>query len=387
MRSPTLPLSLGHGGVDFYQGIVPVLVPFLVAERHYGYVEVAGFVLAATLLSSVVQPLFGMLTDRRPMPWLVPAGTLTAGLGAAWTGLTDSYALTLMAMALTGAGVAAYHPEAARLARTLTSGDHKAMSWFSLGGNIGFASAPILATPLLAAGGLKATPYLLAPAILATLITLPVLNRRTTATRTPRQGASNWPAFRTLSGIVILRSITYVGLTTFLTLYVQQRVHPGSTATALALLTLFAGGAVGTVLGGHLAGKWGRVPTIRRAYLTATLAVAGVALVPGPLLYAFIALAAMTLYIPFSLHITLGQDYLPTRMGTASGVTLGLAVSIGGVFAPVLGTLAETTSLHTTFLTLAAFPALAWLLAGRLNEETPSHQVEEGVHLRRAGGI
>ncbi|MFD0854744.1 MFS transporter, partial [Actinomadura adrarensis] len=137
-----LPLPIGHGSVDFYQGIVPVLVPFLVAERGYGYLGVSGFVLAASLLSSVVQPLFGVLTDRWAMPWMVPAATLAAGGGVALIGTTDSYALTLAAIALTGFGVAAYHPEAARLARAVTAGDHVGMSWFSLGGNVGFALAP-----------------------------------------------------------------------------------------------------------------------------------------------------------------------------------------------------------------------------------------------------
>lgn len=381
-------LPIGHGSVDFYQGIVPVLVPFLVSERHYGYLGVSGFVLAASLLSSVVQPLFGVLTDRSAMPWLVPVGTLAAGCGAALTGVTDSYPLTLAAIALTGFGVAAYHPEAARLARAVTAGDHVGMSWFSLGGNVGFALAPVIATPVLAVGGLAAAPFLLAPAVLGVLVTLPLLGRRTgVAAGSRTDGRADWPAFRMLSVVVILRSITYIGLSSFLGLFVQQRVQPGDAASGAALFVLFTGGAVGTVLGGRLAERSGRVRTMQRAYGVAVLAVAGVVLVPGPALYAFVAVAAIALYVPFSLHITLGQDYLPNRVGTASGVTLGLAVSVGGVLIPAFGALAEATSLHTMLATLSIFPALAWLLTHRLREparlESPRHEIPSPRPQRR----
>ncbi|MEU5883860.1 MFS transporter [Spirillospora sp. NPDC047279] len=361
-------LSTGHASVDLYQGVVPVLVPFLVAERGYGYLAVSGFVLAASLLSSVVQPLFGVLTDRWSLPWMVPAGTLAAGLGVALIGVAGTYPLTLAAIALTGFGVAAYHPEGARLARAVTRGDHVGMSWFSLGGNVGFALAPVIATPVLAAGGLAATPVLVVPALLGTLVTLPLLGRRTATGATARPGRDDWPAFRLLSAVVILRSIAYVGLSSFLALFVQERVHPGDTAGGAALFLLFAGGAAGTVLGGRLAARWGRIRTIRRAYAVAVPAVAGVALVPGPALYGFVLVAAIALYVPFSLHITLGQDYLPGRVGTASGVTLGLAVSVGGVFAPALGALADATSLHAALGLLPLFPAAAWLVARRLRE-------------------
>ncbi|MBA9006317.1 MFS transporter [Thermomonospora cellulosilytica] len=373
-------LSIGHGSVDFYQGIVPVLVPFLVSERHYGHLGVSGFVLAASLLSSVVQPLFGALTDRWAMPWLVPMGTLAAGCGVALIGVTGSYPLTLAAIALTGFGVAAYHPEAARLARAVTGGDHVGMSWFSLGGNVGFALAPVLATAVLALGGLAAAPFLLAPAVLGMLVTLPLLGRRASVTAGSRtDGRDDWPAFRVLSAVVILRSIAYIGLSSFLGLFVQQRIQPGDAAGGAALFVLFTGGAVGTVLGGRLAERWGRIRTMRRAYGVATLAVAGVVLVPGPALYGFVAVVAIALYVPFSLHITLGQDYLPNRVGTAGGVTLGLAVSVGGVLAPALGALADATSLRTMLSTLTVFPALAWLLTRRLREptrlESPRHEM------------
>ncbi|CAM5725993.1 MFS transporter [Streptomyces hirsutus] len=86
-------------------------MPFFVVERAYSYAAVSGIVLAASLLSSVAQPVFGVLTDRRAMPWLLPVSTLLAGVGIALSGVSDSYAVTLAVVAVSGVGVAAYHPE------------------------------------------------------------------------------------------------------------------------------------------------------------------------------------------------------------------------------------------------------------------------------------
>ncbi|MEU6262353.1 MFS transporter [Saccharopolyspora shandongensis] len=366
-------LAVGHAGVDIYQGAVPAVVPFLVLERQYGYVAVSGIVLAATLLSSVVQPVFGALTDRVRMPWLIPVSMVTAGLGVALCGVGDSYVLTWLAVALSGLGVAAYHPEAARLARAASGGNHLAMSWFSLGGNIGFALAPIVVTPILAAGGLSASPWLIIPALLGGLVTTTVLRSliagsATTGGAKADRGRDDWPVFLRLTAIVIARSIVYIGLSAFVALWVQQRVGGGETAGAAALFVLFAGGAAGTVLGGKLATVWGRIRALRLSYAASIPAVAGVVYAPGVSVYVFVALAAVLLYIPFSLHVTLGQDYLPNRVGTASGVTLGLAVSVGGIATPVLGAIAEATSLQTALTTLLVFPVIAWLLGRTLHE-------------------
>ncbi|PKT70389.1 MFS transporter, partial [Streptomyces populi] len=101
-------LSVGHACVDVYQGAVASLVPYFVAERAYGYAAASGLVLAASVLSSVAQPVFGVLTDRRPMPWLLPLSTLLGGLGIALSGVSGSYGLTLLFVAVSGLGVAAY---------------------------------------------------------------------------------------------------------------------------------------------------------------------------------------------------------------------------------------------------------------------------------------
>lgn len=366
-------LSTGHACVDVYQGSVAALVPFFVAERAYTYAAASGVVLAASLLSSVVQPVFGALTDRRRMPWLLPAGTLLSGAGIALSGLSGSYALTLVFVAVSGIGVAAYHPESARVARLAGRGSHSAMGWFSTGGNVGFALAPLLVAAVMAAGGLRWTPLLVLPALAGAVMCLPVLRalRRGEAAGTGAPvpaGADDTASFVRLSLAVVFRSIAFVGLSAFVPLYAQQRTGGGTAAGTVALFVLYAGGAAGSLLGGSLAGRLPRVTVARRSYALTAVAVAGVVWVPGPAVHLFVALTAVGLYVPFSLQVTLGQDYLPSRVGTAGGVTLGLAVGVGGLAAPVIGALADATSLRTALAPLVLMPVLSWLLFRTLPE-------------------
>ncbi|MDX3385871.1 MFS transporter [Streptomyces niveiscabiei] len=365
-------LSVGHACVDVYQGAVAALVPFFVAERAYPYAAASGIVLAASLLSSVAQPVFGVLTDRRPLPWLLPASTLLGGLGIALSGLTGSYPLTLASVALSGIGVAAYHPESARVARLAAGGSHRAMGWFATGGNIGFALAPLLVTAVIATGGLRWTPLLLLPALAGTALCLPVvhaLHQRTAGPGTVLPpGPDDTASFVKLSLAVVFRSVTFVGLSTFIALYARQRVGGGTAAGTAALTVLYLGGAVGSLLGGALADRWDRVTVSRWSYVLTAVSVAGVVGTPGPALYLFVALTSIGLYVPFSLQVTLGQDYLPSRVGTASGITLGLTVSVGGLASPAIGALADATSLQTALTPLVLMPVLSLLFLRGLPE-------------------
>ncbi|MFD4670108.1 MFS transporter [Lentzea sp. NPDC058450] len=358
-------LVAGHAVDDLYQGAVPAVVPFLVLERGYSYLAAAGITVAATLLSSVVQPLFGVLIDRRPVPWLVPLGMTLAGVGVGLSGLSDSYVLTWLAIALSGLGVAAYHPEAARLARRVAQDSHVGMSWFAVGGNVGFALGPVLVTPVLAFGGLAWSPLLAVPALVGGAFTLAALRgvHGASAAATTREGRDDWGQFSRLTVIIVARSMVTFGLGTFLAIWVTQRVGGGPAAGAAALVVLFGAGAASTLLGGVLAGRWGRVRVLQVSYALAVPAVAGVALVPGPAVYLMVALTAVALYVPFSLHVTLGQDYLPNRVGTASGVTLGLAVSIGGLGSPVVGAIAGASDLRWGLLSLVLMPVVAAVAA------------------------
>jgi FSR family fosmidomycin resistance protein-like MFS transporter len=365
-------LSIGHAVDDLYQGAVPALVPFFVAAHHWSYAAASGITLAATVLASIVQPVFGVLTDRWRLPWLVPLGMSLAGLGIGVSGLSSSYWFTWLAIALSGVGVAIYHPGAARLARSASSGSHTGMGWFSLGGNVGFALAPVFVAPLLEAFGVTGTLPLLVPALVFAAITAVVLRSvslgQTTTKAAPVNKTDDWPAFGKLTAVLFARSVATFGLGTFLALYIEHRLNVSTRVGEAALVLFYGCGAAGTLLGGFLAGRWGRLRTVRVGYVTTIPALAGLVFVSGPTVFVFVALTALAIYLPFSLHVTLGQDYLPNRVGTASGVTLGLGTSVGGLAAPVLGVIADAAGLRLALAVLIAMPVFAVLLTLRMRE-------------------
>jgi FSR family fosmidomycin resistance protein-like MFS transporter len=379
-RARLMVMTAGHAVNDVYQGAVPALLVFLVADRQYSYTAAAGITLAATLLSSVAQPVFGVLTDRRGLGWLVPAGMATAGIGVGLSSLGGSYGWTWAAIALSGLGVAAYHPAASRAVRAAAGGSAAGMSYFAVGGNIGFALGPLLVTTVLATGGLAATPLLALPALLGATVIAIVLRpdpgepgrAHSMQPATPDR-PDDWCAFGWLTTVVVCRSITFFGLSSLLALHLTRQYGASNAASNSALTVLFAAGALGTLAGGRLADRYGRLPTVRIGYL---LTLPGLALlVTAPSVsaaYAAVVVLGVGLYLPFSVHVTLGQEYLPARVGTASGVTLGLAVSVGGILAPLWGTLADQAGLRTALTALLVFPAASLLLSLRLPEPRPT---------------
>jgi FSR family fosmidomycin resistance protein-like MFS transporter len=375
-------LIASHIVDDFYQGAIPTLIPFFVLERHYSFTQVAGLTLASTILSSVAQPIFGILTDKKRMMWLMACGMMLAGVGIGLVGFFNDYLYTWVVIALSGLGVAAYHPEAARTAREVTGGSQIGMSWFSLGGNIGFALAPIVVTPLILLTGIGGSFLLAIPALamgaflLANQGKLVVHSQAGLARKAVGPQRDDWRSFVKLTGLIMFRSVLVAGLSSFLALYVTKVVGGGKEMSEVALIIFLGFGTLGTLTGGWLADRFGRVRTIRAAYLFAIPSLVGLTFAGSPWIFPLIALTALTTYVPFSLQVTLGQDYLPSRVGTASGVSLGLAVSVGGMFVPLLGWLADATSLQLTLTVLIILPALALFMAFRLNEPGQKAKVE-----------
>jgi FSR family fosmidomycin resistance protein-like MFS transporter len=366
-------LSAGHLFTDVNQGAVAALVPFLVAERGLSLAAAGSLVLAATLSSSIVQPLFGHFSDWRPIPVLMPLGVVLGGLGIALAGVAPSYPLIFLCIVLSGLGVAAFHPESARFANYV-SGSRRAsgMSFFSIGGNAGVALGPAITTPLVIFFGLPGTLFLVLPASLMGLVLLYELPRllsfrpgtvEVVAGDKEVNTTAHWSPFARMIGAVAIRSFVYFGLITFVAEY-YVRVLGASPAVGNAALSvmLFAGGA-GTLLGGALADRFGR-----RAVLVGSM------LLLSPLIYAFtlsgpltgmifLALVGAATIGTFGVTVVMGQEHLPGRIGVATGFTMGLSIGLGGVGAPIFGALADNYGLHTTMLAISALPFIGLLLA------------------------
>jgi FSR family fosmidomycin resistance protein-like MFS transporter len=363
-------LSAGHLFTDIGQGSIPALLPFLIVRDHLSYAGASALILAATISSSVIQPLFGHLSDRRSLPWLMPLGPILGGIGVGLAGLAPSYALTFAAVVVSGIGVAAFHPEGSRFANYVSGARRSSgMSLFSVGGNIGFALGPALVTPLVLVFGLSGTLLIIIPTSLMGLMLareMPRLKRfRVDLNRSGAHhaGADAWRPFVRLALVIALRSFVYFGFVTFIPLYFIHDLHTNRGTAGAALTVMLVGGAVGTLVGGRLADRFGRRSVLIGSMLVLPVLIVGFLVSPPALAMAFAALAGAATIATFAVTIVMGQEFLPGRIGVASGVTIGLSIGLGGVGAPLLGVLADAHGLRSVFELMAVFPAAALLLS------------------------
>lgn len=363
-------LALGHLCSDATQVAVPALLPFLVREQGISYAAAGTLVLASTVASSVVQPLFGYFSDRRSFAALMPLGLALGAVGIALVGMAPGYPSMLLAVVLSGLGVAAFHPEATRFAG-LVSGRRRAtgMSVFSVGGNAGFALGPLLLTPLILFFGLSGTLLFAAlPVVMACVLAfeLPRLRGFRSGPKADGSGPTGasdlWGAFAVLSGVVSLRSVVQFGLIAFVPLY-YSGVFASSEVTANAALSLtLLAGAAGTLAGGRLADRYGRRAVLLGSLLVLPLLIACFLLSGEIAGMAFLVPIGAATVASYSVTVVMGQEYLPGHVGVASGFTVGLAIGMGGVGSPILGALADGSGLRAVIVVLALLPIPAALL-------------------------
>ena len=364
--------ALAHTAIDFFQGAVPAAIPYFVLDRHYSYLQASGLSLAATLGAAVPQPLFGLLVDRRDRPWQVYSGIGLAAAATAGAGAAHVYALTWVLLLLCGFGVAMFHPAAGRLARRSAGNSAAAMSIFATGGNLGFVLAPVLLTPVLAGVGLWGLAWFVVPAWLIAAVTWRGA-RRLAVIHPPAQaahrGRDHWRPFMWLASVEVCRSVMFFGASTFIELYWIRDLHSSTALAGTALGCLLGGGVIGTMIGGRIADRVGMVRTTQVGALACLPAMVLLRACQQPELALMCALiAGLALRVPFSVLVKLGQDYLPNRPGTASAVTLGLAVSAGGVSAPIFGALADAHGPAVVLSVLCGVPVLTYLAGVRLVE-------------------
>ena len=375
-------LASGHLGTDFANGALPALLPFLVDRFDLSYTLAATLMLASAVSSSVIQPLFGLWSDRRGAIWLLPGGVALAGVGIALAADAPSYWLVLALVVVSGFGVAAYHPEGSKFA-AYASGTRRAsgMSAFSIGGNVGFALGPIVATPLVVAFGLAGGLLLAVPCLAiatALVVGTPYLRRfepeRGTTARSIA-GEDRPGALALLLGVIAFRSLAWFGLITFVPLWEVSLGHSKTYGNHLLALMLLAGG-LGTIVAGPAADRLGRRPVLLASLLAAGPLVLVFVLVGG--VPGAIALAGVGICVigTFGVTMVMSQEYLPRRIGVASGLSIGLSIGIGGVAAVVLGALADAVDLRTALYVCAVAPVAALALALPLPSPRASRRLE-----------
>jgi FSR family fosmidomycin resistance protein-like MFS transporter len=373
------PLTVGHAAVDFTQGVIPALLPALVARFSLSYTAAGGLVLAVTAASSVTQPLFGRLADRREALWLLPLGVVLSGTGLGLAAIAPTYALVFIAVLVAGLGVAAYHPEASRVARSLAHArPGSGLSVFSVGGNAGVAAGPAAAGVVLAVGGLDLAVVLGLPAVLCAAWLwrlLPRLRADDRHAASARASDSRVDRPRALVALLVgvaLRAYVYFGLLSFVPLY-EERVRDRSDGYgALLLSALLFAGAVGTLTMGRLADRRSPRRLMAGAMLAAGPLVALYVADPGPLGAVAAVLAGAVVIATFGLSLQLAQDFLPSSAAQAAGLSIGLSVGLGGVASLLIGLLADRVGLGASLASCAGVALLAGIVTARLPDGRPA---------------
>ena len=387
-------LSVGHLVTDINQGALPALLPFFIAAHDLSYAAAAGIVFAANMTSSIVQPLFGLAADRSSKPWLLSSGLMLAGVGLALSGVTKSYPWILFLAIISGIGIAAYHPEAARLVN-FAAGSKKAtaMSLFGVGGTIGFAVGPIIVTAALLQWGLNGTLVLIVPVSIMAIFmtsqfsTFESLAKGRNAKRNesgPEPTADNWSAFSRLTMAIIGRSILFYGLNTFIPIYWINVLGQSKSAGAMALAIFAGSGILGNLMGGRLADRFGQKQVMLLGFFGLTVFLPMLILADSAMIATLLLVPiGLLLFGTYSPSIVLGQMYLPNRVGFSSGVTLGIAVAIGGGAAPIIGKIADFHGIWFSLASIAFLPIIFATIVLRL----PNPKGLEQDIRNKAGGV
>jgi FSR family fosmidomycin resistance protein-like MFS transporter len=363
-------LTLGHICTDINQGALPALLPFLVFYYDLSYASAATLVLASSIVSSVIQPLFGWLGDRIDRPWFMSVGILLAGTGVTIIGFVENYWFMFAAASLCGIGVALFHPEGGKLANVVAGSEKgKGIANFSVGGNIGFAIGPVIATFALSTFGMRGTALFLVPSVLAAILLFTQtsayrkfgeqeIERKEAAGQTGER--DDWAGFSKVTVLNLLRSMVNTGLMVFIPLYWVAVLFQTQELSALMLTVYSLSGAVATFFGGRIADRIGfkriimlstccAAPLLILFVLTSNLAVAT----------ALIVLIALSLSASYSPVVALGQSYLPNRLGLASGISLGVVVSVGGATSPLIGMVGDAYGLTASMMVICGIALVA----------------------------
>jgi FSR family fosmidomycin resistance protein-like MFS transporter len=382
-----LSLSFCHLLNDMMQSLVPALYPILKTSHGLTFSQVGLITLAFQCTASMLQPLVGLYTDRRPQPY-----SLTAGIGLTLIGLlvmsrASTYPVILLAAMLIGMGSSIFHPEASRVARMAAGGRYGlAQSLFQVGGNIGSASGPLLAAFVVVPHGQSSIAWFSGAALVAIVVLLLVggwyARHRSPGRREPRPPAPAivpataprqpaLPRRKVVQAVAILVALLFsknvysASLGSYYTFYLIDKFHLPVGTAQIYLFAFLAGIVAGTLAGGAVGDRVGRIPVIWFSILGA---LPFALLLPHASLFwtgILAVLIAMIMASAFSAILVYAQELLPGRVGLAAGMFYGFSFGLGGLGAAALGKLADVTSIATVYQ-LCPFLLLLGLLTALL---------------------
>lgn len=375
---PVLGLVLGHLVTDLQGGALPIVLPHLKEIFALSYSQLAAIVLTQNITSSVIQPLFGYLTDKKSLPQLLPYCAALAGAGFAAVGWVSSYEFLLLAVIFIGIASATYHPQASKTVNFLSTKAAKAknMGLFSLGGNAGMAFGSLgMAFLISLPGGLHNTIYFLLPGLLVfglMLKCMPAYIQVNQAYNNRRQAAevkhtdNNIPYLGLLFLLlfIFLRSTIHTGLSTYLPLFFMKFRSCDSSFASMLVSGFLLGGVAGTYIGAVLSDRLGARKIILGSIVCSIPAIWLINLAASPVTaLAAVIMAGFAIIGSFATTIILAQSLLPNNVGMAAGLTIGFSVGMGGFGVTLLGILADNWGLPLVMQLITWLPVAAAIIA------------------------
>lgn len=343
-------IACAHAVTDLAPGALLVALPFFKAKFGLSYAETTAIVLIQNLTSSVSQPIFGYISDKKSRPWWMPLGCLLTGALMLASLLVPAYPLVLLCTACCGFGGAIFHPEGAKTVNWLSGKSKgKGASLFSVGGNAGVALGSLFLGTLLLEGSFPLYFFVLPHLVISVIFLLVMKNLPRLPQKKGRTAAKvavqvNLPLLALL-GMVLMRATVNSGINAFVPLYYVSFLH-GSSTYAASLVTVFlAAGAAGTLLGGPLSDRYGSRKVMLHSILPVALLLYLFKIVDGIWAFVLLALVGALLAATFTSSLVLAQKMMPNNIAMASGLTLGFSMGLGAIGVLGLGYVADVAGI------------------------------------------
>jgi FSR family fosmidomycin resistance protein-like MFS transporter len=383
-------ISLSHLLNDTIQSLIPAIYPILKSSFALTFGQVGLLTLTLQITASLLQPLVGFYTDRKPQPYSLVFGMGFSLVGLLLLSIAPTFGVLIVAAALMGIGSSVFHPESSRVARMASGGRHGfAQSFFQVGGNLGSSFGPLLGAFLVAPRGQSSIAWCSLIALAAMMLlwrvggwykaqqrlrsAVPHAASAAVARLAPRRIA--W--ILAILGLLIFSKYFYLaGLSSYYTFFLISKFHVSVRTAQIDLFIFLAAVAAGTIIGGPIGDRigpkyviWGSILGV----LPFTLALPYANLFWTPVLTVIIGLVLAS---AFSAILVYAQELMPGRVGLISGIFFGFAFGMGGLGAAVLGQVADRIGIEAVYRIIAFLPLLGILAAWLPDPAT--------VHLRYA---